>query len=238
MKIFGKENGKDTLYVQVKDLMLLGIYKDTNVFEEDFFKIDDNDLAAELYDNSRIVDFNQNISLSINELRKKIEELKDFDDDILKNYYEDLVSIYEYKMGRKKLALPAVVSDVISFNDMAEGINYIISRGVDPFKIILTKESGEEMKGTDKYPSQAIETLIGLMANSMGLEGYVGYEFANINLSDDKKTIVLEVKYNRYVSYMECLENEMNREIELEEKRKNSFSYKLFSKLGIFKPKK
>ena len=82
MKIFGKENGKDTLYVQVKDLMLLGIYKDTNVFEEDFFKIDDNDLAAELYDNSRIVDFNQNISLSINELRKKIEELKDFDDDI------------------------------------------------------------------------------------------------------------------------------------------------------------
>lgn len=240
MKIFGKENGIDVLYVQIKDLNLLGIsFEIKNIDNKEMFvKIEDKKAIVKLYNNSKIVNFNESIMLNIDYLNKKINGLKELDDKILDNYCNDLISIYEYKMGRKKLNLPSIINDSSSFKAEADGIWYIISRCVDPFKISLTKSSGKQMRENDMYPSQSIEMFIALVARSIGLQKYVGYEVANISLSDDRKTIFLEIKFRNYVNYMESLEEEMNKQKSQEEKRKNSLCYKVLSKIGIFSLKK
>lgn len=191
MKIFGKENNEDTLYVQVKDLRLLDIDYEVKENEDDsFIKIKDSELVTSLIEDGKIVNFDEMMNLGIRSIKERINELKDLDDEVLNNYLNDLIDIYEYKMGRKKLDLPAVIGDISGFKTVSNGTCYIISRCVDPFKIALTKEYGEKMDSTDVYPSQAIEMFIGLMANGIGLEGYVGYEL-EYDLSKDEKTMFL-----------------------------------------------
>lgn len=233
MKILGYDKGEQVLYIEKKDKMFYDGSTDIsstngNVFE----KVEDPNLHRQIMEDDKLVDFTKAYDMGMHKLYETINKLDNTEDPINLNKKEDLQRIYEFMMGRGEISFPLIAEKNATSNVVSGKITYELASGVNPFAIIITKKNKDEMMQTDRYPEEAITTRIGLMATSLGLEGYTYAAYrAQVELSEDRKTISYGVNFAYYASSMQKREQEMISAIEKEKRKEARRNNPIFRKI-------
>ena len=225
MKILGYENGNPVLYMENKDKALYRVRSNIPISDGNKFeKVDNFNLRRQIMEDDKIVDFTETYNMGMEKLYEMINSLDNIEDPIIQNKKDDLQRIYQFMMGRGEIAFPLIARESTGSEVVSNKIVYELTRGVNPFAILITKKNKDEMKQTDKYPEEAITIRVGLMATSLGLEGYTAKYEPLVELSEDEKTISYGVKFANYPRLMQEKEQAMLREIEAErtKERKNT----------------
>lgn len=225
MKILGYENGNPVLYMENKDKALYRVRSNIPISDRNKFeKVDNFNLRRQIMEDDKIVDFTETYNMGMEKLYEMMNSLDNIEDPIIQNKKEDLQRIYQFMMGRGEIAFPLIARESTGSEVVSNKIVYELTRGVNPFAILITKKNKDEMKQTDKYPEEAITIRVGLMATSLGLEGYTAKYEPLVELSEDEKTISYGVKFANYLRLMQEKEQAMLREIEAErtKERKNT----------------
>lgn len=233
MKILGYDKGEQVLYIEKKDKKFYGEQTDIlstngNIFE----KVENPNLRRQIMEDNKLVDFTKAYDMGMRKLYETINKLDNTEDPTILNKKEDLQRIYEFMMGREKISFPLIAEKNTTSDVVSGGITYELASGVNPFAIIITKKSKDEMMQTDRYPEEAITIRIGLMATFLGLEGYTYAAYRpQVELSEDRKTISYGVDFVYYASSMQRREQEMISEIEKEKRKEARRNNPIFRKI-------
>lgn len=233
MKILGYDKGEQVLYIEKKDKMFYDGSSDIsstngNIFE----KVEDSNLRRQIMEDNKLVDFTKAYDMGMRKLYETINKLDNTEDPTILNKQEDFQRIYEFMMGRGEISFPLIAEKNTTSEVVSGGITYELASGVNPFAIIITKKNKDEMMQTDRYPEEAITTRIGLMATSLGLEGYTYAAYRpQVEFSEDRKTISYGVDFVYYASSMQRREQEMISEIEKEKRKEARRNNPIFRKI-------
>ena len=233
MKILGYDKGEQVLYIEKKDKKFYGEQTDIsstngNIFE----KVEDPNLRRQIMEDDKLVDFTKAYDMGMRKLYETINKLDNTEDPTILNQKEDLQRIYEFMMGRGEISFPLIAEKNTTSDVVSGGITYELASGVNPFAIIITKKSKDEMMRTDRYPEEAITIRIALMATFLGLEGYTYAAYKpQVELSEDRKTISFGVDFVYYASSMQRSEQKMISEMEQEKRTETRRNKSIFRKI-------
>lgn len=218
MKIVTEKNGKMITYIQKKDMVFAErCYRPDYDYSEEFIQLTDYQQNWNLVTEWGVMDYNRLSKLSIKELRRRMENIH-LDDlhpirrEQVANCLKDLQNYYEFKMGRKNLNLPIIEIDGVKIEASQNGVDYELSQLIDPFCILLKKTSGEKFSDADEYPIDAINQMFGVVAECLGLEGFMTYDL-DISFTEDKRAAVLRFTSPEYLEYMAKEEKKCDRKL-------------------------
>ena len=184
--------------------------------KDEFVRYEGKDEIKFLKEQDWIIDYNDFINLSEDEIKEKAlivgkeitdicnkynEEYKPKVKKKLFNRYEDLMNEFEsikeflwYKQGKIKYDIPVVPSSE-GFTFSGDDTGYIMSSSLDPNKILLYRKDGKPLDDKEEIPISFYQMGLSIATMKRSEEDYFYGDYeTNNSLSEDKKYLIIEFK--------------------------------------------
>lgn len=243
MKLFCQKDGINTMYIQKKDLKYYQQYQsdlDTqirNVQEDEFISLVDIDAIDFFSKEKQILDYQENISLSLSELQEKANQLMQGQEDLptffLYNQLEDISALCSFKLG--KIALPLPLIEDMNGPYFSNG-TYKIRTLVDPFKVSIRKVTGKDFEKEEVIPQKIVEQATIYTKRKLGYSGDLAYCYETIPSKDLGQTI-LDIRFKDHEKLISQVEPVIKPQTEvvlpkstIKQKIKNILQHKVMKK--------
>lgn len=224
MRIYNIEDGVGKLYVQVGDIKMLVLDKDTprsisniicditfndNYDDNDFisFKKQSDILFLESHD--WIIDYRDYKNRNIHEIKKEIHDLKQ---DVRIMFYNDkkeerldaaildykalkLEEIVAIKKGYMEMDFP-LVPDYKGFKLTSKDNEYLLNESLNPDKFLIYRKDGKQLSSRDRFRDSFIEMGISVaLSNKVDNNEKVGKYSVIHSFTPDKKYLVTKINH-------------------------------------------
>lgn len=143
----------------------------------------------------QILDYQENIALSLSELQEKANQLMQGQEGLptffLYNQLEDISALCSFKLG--KIVLPLPLIEDMNGPYFSNG-TYKIRTLIDPFKVSIRKVSGEDFDREDIIPQKIVEQSTVYTKRKLGYSGDLAYCYETIASKDPGQTI-LDIRF-------------------------------------------